>query len=69
MFLKDWLFAVIKELDSEEVSCHVHNAQQKYDEFNDSDSDFLWFIDNHCKLNFFDIEIYAAIDAYFQYII
>ena len=28
----------------------------------------MWFIDSHCKLNFFDIEIYAAIDAYSWYI-
>ena len=33
------------------------------------DSDYLWFINDHYKLNFFDIEIYADIDAYSQYII
>ena len=68
MSLKDWLFVIIKELDSEEVSHHAHNAQWRCDEFNVSDSDFLWFIDDHCKLNFFDIEIYVIIDAYSWYI-
>ena len=62
------IIAVVKELDSEEVSHHAHDAQQRHDKFNVSDSDFLWSIDSHCKLNFFDIEIYAAIDAYSQYI-
>ena len=29
----------------------------------------MWFINDHCKLDFFDIEIYADIDAYSWYII
>ena len=68
MSLRDWLFAVVKKLDSEEVSCHAHNAQWRCNKFNVSDSDFLWSINDHCKLNFFDIEIYAAINAYSWYI-
>ena len=68
MFLRNWLFVIVKKLDSEEVFYHAHNVQWRCNKFNVFDLDFLWFIDNHCKLNFFNIEIYAVIDAYSWYI-
>ena len=66
--LRNQLFAVVKELDSAEIAQHASDAQQHYSDFIVSDSDYLWFINDHCKLDFFDIEIYADIDAYSQYI-
>ena len=66
--LKNQLFAVVKKLDSAEIAQHANNVQWHCSDFIVSDSDYLWFINDHCKLDFFDIEIYADIDAYSQYI-
>ena len=68
MSLRDWLFAVVKKLDFAEVAWCASDAQWYCSDFIVSDSDYLWFIDNYCKLDFFDIEIYIDIDAYSQYI-
>ena len=66
--LKDWLFVIVKKLDSAEITQCTNNAQWYHSDFIVSDSDYLWFINDHCKLNFFDIEIYADIDVYSWYI-
>ena len=66
--LKNQLFIIVKKLDSAEIAWYASDAQWHCSDFIVSDSDYLWSIDDHCKLDFFDIEIYAAIDAYSQYI-
>ena len=68
ILLRNQLFAVIKELDSAEIAQHASDAQWYHSDFIVSDSNYLWSIDDYCKLDFFDIEIYADIDAYSQYI-
>ena len=62
--LKNWLFVIVKKLDFAEIAWCANDVQWYCSDFIVSDSDYLWFIDDHCKLNFFDIEIYADIDAY-----
>ena len=68
ILLKNWLFVIVKKLDSAEIAQHANDAQQHYSDFIVSDSDYLWSINDHYKLDFFDIEIYADIDAYSWYI-
>jgi len=68
MSLKNWLFAVVKELDSAGIAWHASDAQWHHSDFIVSGSDYLWSINDHYKLDFFDIEIYADIDTYSQYI-
>ena len=64
ILLRNQLFAVIKKFDFAEIAQHASDAQQHYSDFIVSDSNYLWFINNHYKLDFFDIEIYVDIDAY-----
>lgn len=66
---RDRLFAVVWVLNSENVSRRLHNLQWHWDEYITSDFNFLWSIDDHCKLKNWEIEIYAAIDVYFRKII
>ena len=66
--LRNQLFAIVKKLDSAEIAWHASDAQQHHSDFIVSDSDYLWSIDDYCKLDFFNIEIYINIDAYSQYI-
>ena len=65
---RDQLFSVVKELNSEEIQCCINNLQQHCTDYVVPGLNAVWSIDGHCKLDFFDIEIYAAIDAYSQYI-
>ena len=67
--LRDRLFAVVKELDPAGVARRASDAQRHRSDFIVPGPDYLWSIDGHCKLDFFDIEIYADIDAYSWYII
>ena len=62
------MFAVVKELNFDEVCCHVNDFQWKRDAYIVPGPNFVWSIDGHCKLEFFDIEVYVDIDAYSQYI-
>jgi len=66
--LRDRLFAVVKELDPAGVARRASDAQRHRSDFIVPGPDYLWSIDGHCKLDFFGIEIYAAIDAYSRYI-
>ena len=68
ILLRDWLFTIIKKLDSAGVAQHASDAQWHCSDFIVSGPDYLWSINDHCKLDFFGIEIYADIDAYSQYI-
>ena len=66
--LKNQLFAVVKKFDFAKIVWYASDVQQHCSDFIVSDSDYLWSINDHCKLDFFDIEIYADIDAYSWYI-
>ena len=54
---------------SDAVKQHAHDMQYKQQAYVVSDSNFVWFIDDYMKLELYDIEIYADIDAYSCYII
>ena len=54
---------------SDAVKQCAHNMQHKQQAYVVSDSNFVWSIDDYMKLESYDIEIYADIDAYSCYII
>ena len=68
ILLKNQLFVIVKKLDSAEIAQCASDTQQYHSDFIVFDSDYLWFINDHYKLDFFNIEIYIDIDAYSQYI-
>jgi hypothetical protein len=68
MFFRDRLFAVVKELNPEGITRRINDLQRHRGEYIVPGPNFLWSIDGHCKLQFYGIEIYAAIDAYSRYI-
>lgn len=65
---RDRLFAVVKQLDPDGVYRRANDLQRHRGEYIVPGPNWLWSIDGHCKLNFYGIEIYAAIDAYSRYI-
>ena len=54
---------------SDAVKQHAHDMQCKWQAYVVSDSNFMWFIDDYMKLQSYNIDIYADIDAYSCYII
>ena len=54
---------------SDAVKQCAHDMQHKQQVYVVFDSNFVWFIDDYMKLESYDIEIYADIDAYSCYII
>lgn len=66
---RDRLFAAVKQLDPDGVYRRANDLQRHRGEYIVPGPNWLWSIDGHCKLNFYGIEIYAAIDAYSRYII
>ena len=66
---RDQLFTAVKQIDPDGVYHWANNLQHHHGEYIIPGPNWLWSIDGHCKLNFYGIEIYAAIDAYSQYII
>ena len=59
---------MVKWLDPDRVYRWANNLQHHHGEYIVPGPNWLWSIDGHCKLSFYDIEIYAAIDAYSWYI-
>ena len=62
---------MVKQLDPEVPDGVYHRAndlQHHCGEYIVPGPNWLWLIDGHCKLSFYGIEIYAAIDTYSQYI-
>ncbi len=64
-----WLYDLIKILNSDDVIQWRYDLQWTQDEYIVSDFNFIWLINNYCKLNMFEFKIYKVIDAYFQYIV
>jgi hypothetical protein len=58
----------VKELNPEGVYRRACDLQRHRKEYVVPGPNYLWSIDGHCKLDFFGIEIYAAIDSYSRYI-
>jgi hypothetical protein len=63
------LFAAYRSLNPKAVRKRLHNLQRRKKEYIVPGSNYIWSIDDHCKLDPYKIEIYAAIDAYFRYVI
>lgn len=59
---------MVKRLDPDGVYRRANDLQRHRGEYIVPGPNWLWSIDGHCKLSFYGIEIYAAIDAYSQYI-
>ena len=61
---RDRLFAMVKRLDPDGVYRRANDLQRHRGEYIVPGPNQLWLIDDYCKLSFYSIEIYAAIDAY-----
>jgi hypothetical protein len=59
----------VKELDLVGLQCHTNDMQRHCEEYIVLGPDYIWSLDGHNKLLDWGIEIYAAIDAYSQFII
>jgi hypothetical protein len=66
---RDRLFALVKEIDPIGVERRRNNLQRVRQEFIIPGPNYIWSIDGHDKLRPWGIEIYAAINAYSQYVI
>ena len=56
-------------MNSDDVTQQKYDLQQTQDEYIVSDFNFIWLINDYCKLNMFEFKIYKIIDAYSQYIV
>ncbi len=63
------LYDLIKILNSDDVAQRKYDLQRTQNEYIVSNLNFIWSIDDYCKLNMFEFEIYKIIDAYSQYIV
>ncbi len=63
------LYNLIKILNSDDVVQWKYDLQWTQDEYIVSDLNFIWSINDYCKLNMFEFKIYKIIDAYFWYIV
>ncbi len=63
------LYDLIKILNSDDVAQWRYDLQRTRDEYIVSDFNFIWSINDYCKLNMFEFKIYKIIDAYSQYIV
>lgn len=66
---RDRLFSVVKAVDPEGVYNRSCQLQRRRGEYITRGPDWVWSIDAHCKFERFDIQIYAAIDAFSRFII
>ncbi|KAB8212699.1 hypothetical protein BDV33DRAFT_211000 [Aspergillus novoparasiticus] len=66
---RDRLFAAIRKLDTAGVSRRLYDLQRHRGAYIVPGPNYLWSVDGYRKLQFWGIEVYAAIDAYSRYII
>jgi hypothetical protein len=66
---RDRLFAAIRILDPEGITRRLNDLQRCRGEYIVPGPNYIWSIDGYCKLEFWGIELYAAIDAYSRYIV
>jgi hypothetical protein len=59
----------VKELDLVGLERRTNDLQRHREEYIVPSPDYIWSLDGHDKLSNWGIEIYAAIDAYSQFII
>ena len=65
---RDRLFSTVKTLYPEGIARRKQDMQRHRGQYIVPGPNFIWSIDGHLKFAFCGIEIYAAIDAYSQYI-
>ncbi len=63
------LYNLIKILNSDDVAQQKYDLQWTQDEYIVSDLNFIWSINDYCKLNMFEFEIYEIINVYSWYIV
>jgi hypothetical protein len=68
-FIRALIFNIVKELDPIGLQCRTNDIQRHYEEYIVLGPDYIWSLDGYNKLLDWGIEIYAAIDAYSQFII
>ena len=66
---RDQLYFIYCMIASDVVKWCAHDMQCKWQAYVMFSSNFVWSIDDYMKLELYDIEIYADIDAYSCYII
>jgi hypothetical protein len=69
MLNRDRLFAAIRKLDPAGITRRLNDLQRHRGEYIVEGPNYLWSIDGYCKLEFWGIEIYAAVDAYSRYVV
>lgn len=52
-----------------DVELRTRNKQRQREKYVTFELDYLWNLNNYCKLKMYDFEIYAVIDVYSRYII
>jgi len=68
-FIRASIFNIVKELDPVGLQRRTNDMQRHREEYIVPRPDYIWSLDGHDKLSDWGIEIYAAIDAYSQFII
>ena len=66
---RDRLFAAIRKLDPLRVTRRLYDLQRYRGAYIIPGPNYLWSVDGYCKLQYWGIEVYAAIDAYSRYIV
>lgn len=69
IIFRDRLFAAIRKLDSADITRRLNDLQRYRGAYIIPGPNYLWSVDGYCKLQYWGIEIYAAIDAYSRYIV
>jgi Clr5 domain len=68
-FSSDRLFSIYRTLVPNAIERRTHNMQRHRGEYIIPGPNFVWSVDRYLKLAPYDIEVYAAINAYSRYII
>ena len=66
---RDRLFAAIQKLDPLDITRRLYDLQRHRGAYIVPGPNYLWSVDRYCKLQYWGIEIYTAIDAYSRYIV
>lgn len=69
MCFKIRLFNVVKKIDFEKIKTRTHDFQRHKKKYIVFESNFVWSIDEYCKLNDWNLKIYANINVYSRHVI
>jgi hypothetical protein len=68
-FIRNRLFSLVKELNPQGVEERRRCVRQRHGRWKSPGPNYMWSIDAHLKLQFYGIEVYAAIDTFSRYVI